>query len=32
LAELEDYQRIQTRRLYVEKWVDEPYFEKVALT
>ena len=31
LAELEDYQRIQTRRIYVEKWVEEPYFEKVAL-
>ena len=28
-ADLEDYQRIQTRRIYLEKWINEPFFEKV---
>ena len=29
-AELEDYQRIQVRRAFVEKWLLEPYFEKAV--
>lgn len=29
-AELEDYQRLQSRRMYLEKWINEPYFEDVV--
>ena len=31
MAVVEDYQRIQTRRIYMEKWVAEPFFESVRL-
>mmetsp|Transcript_8850 Transcript_8850/g.13248 ORF Transcript_8850/g.13248 Transcript_8850/m.13248 type:complete len:634 (+) Transcript_8850:73-1974(+) len=30
LATVEDYQRIQTRRMWLEKWVTEPYFDDVV--
>jgi RNA polymerase-associated protein RTF1 len=29
-AELEEYQRLQSRRMYLEKWINEPYFEDVV--
>lgn len=29
-AELVDYQRLQVRRMFIEKWLLEPYFEKVV--
>ena len=30
-AVLEDYQRIQVRRVFVEKWLHEPYFESAVV-
>lgn len=30
LAELVDYQRIQTRRLFIEQWISEPFFDNVV--
>jgi len=31
MAAVEDYQRIQTRRIYMEKWVAEPFFESAVV-
>lgn len=30
-AELEDYQRLQVRRVFIEKWLHEPYFERAVI-
>jgi RNA polymerase-associated protein RTF1 len=30
LAEHTDYQRIQTRRIFIDKWISEPFFDQVV--
>lgn len=31
LADLTDYQRIQTRRIFIDKWISEPFFDGVVI-
>jgi RNA polymerase-associated protein RTF1 len=31
LADLTDYQRIQTRRMFIDKWISEPFFDGVVI-
>lgn len=30
LAEVGDYQRIQTRRMFIDKWISEPFFDEAV--
>lgn len=30
LAEVSDYQRIQTRRMFIDKWISEPFFDEAV--